>query len=192
MADFNTLTEEQIKIELATYGYTWKETTNDSSPLIMFFDDVNGGVLKLTVDTISQAQIYGYTPATPWRDQPEALATSTVTDTASLDALLIPVYTNIDPTSIKIEYLTEISNRVVLVPDVVTYYTSTQFLEPTVAATPHVVSEFPSPYRERDLIWVPITFNSPNWELTYNSSVIVNTADKVTNAYGDFIVVLPE
>lgn len=192
MADFNTQTEEQIINELIPYGYTHLETTNDSSPLVMYFEDALNGVLKLIVDTTSQVQVYGYYPETCWREQPEVLSLSEVSDLASLDALLIPAYTYIDPMIIRTENLTEIDDRTVLVPVGPAYYSSTEFQEPLTPFTVHLVSELPSPYRERDLIWVPVTFLDPEWALEYNNSVIVNTADVVSNAYGDFIVVLPE
>ena len=191
MADFNTQTEGQIITDLTAYGYEHIETTNPTAPLIMYFKDLNDSILKLIVDTTTQAMAYGYDPDNCHRNQSEILALSNAADLLALDALLIPEYVYVDPVLFKTENLTEIADRNVLVPTAVLYYTAEIFNE-LPSFTPHNISVSPSPYRKREMIWVPVTFNSPNWELTYNSSVIVNTADVVTNEYGDFIVVLPE
>jgi len=191
MANFNAQPTSTTIIELAEYGYTHLETIG-TAPVTIYFEDTNKGVLKLIVDVTSQAATYNYRLDACWRTQEEVLVLSAVTDLASLDALLIPIYSITDPTLIKIEALTAISNRTVLVPGLAPYYTALFFTEPVTTFITHLVSEEPSPYRNRDLIWVPVTFNMGNWELTHNSAVIVNTSDVVNATLGDYIVVLPE
>lgn len=189
MPNFNTQTEAQINNDLAQYGYDWLETENPSSPLIMYFRDNFNTILKLTVDTTSYAHVYTYNDEKYWREQSDILASSVVTDLASLDALLIPQYVNVDTNILNVEYLTEISNREVLTPVGSTYYTSNIFQDAALAS--YNVSENPSPYRNITLGWVPISLVGPNWVLTYNNSVIVNTADKITTIYGDHVIVKP-
>ena len=191
MANFNAQPTSTTIIELTEYGYTHLETIG-TAPVTIYFEDTNKGVLKLIVDVTSQAATYNYQLDTCWRTQEEVLVLSAVTDLASLDALLIPAYGITDPTLIKIEALTDISNRIVLIPTGAPYYTTTIFNEPISPFTAHFVSEQPSPYRNRDLIWVPVTFNGATWELTHNSAIIVNTSYVVNNALGDYIIVLPE
>jgi len=191
MADFNIQTEEATINELEEYGYTHLETIG-VSPVIMYFNDALNSILKLSIDVVSEATVYGYYPDECHREQEEALSSTVVTDLISLDAVLIPVYTFIDPVLIKEEALTDIVNRTVLVPGGAPYFTTFIFTEPLTPFTMHNVGEDPSPYRERDLIWVPVTFLGPAWALVHNTSVIVNTVDVVTNALGDFVVCLPE
>lgn len=190
MANFNTQEEAVTIDELATYGYTHLETSSPDEPLLMYFADDFGAILKLSVDTTSHATVYINDIDKTYREQIEVLAESVVTDLQSLDDLLIPVYSTVDSVLIKVENLTSISeDREVLTPTITTYYTATEFTDS--AGGIYNVSEEPSPYRDTPVTWVPITFLDPNWVLTYNTSVIVNTTKKVTNAYGDFIVLKP-
>ena len=116
MPNFNTQTEAQISSDLATYGYDWLETESISSPLIMYFRDNFNTILKLTVDTTSYAHVYTFVDSKYWREQSDILATTVVTDLASLDTFLIPEYVAVDTNILNIEYLTETSNREVLTP----------------------------------------------------------------------------
>lgn len=189
MPNFNTQTEAQINNDLAPYGYDWLETESISSPLIMYFKDNFNTILKLTVDTISYAHVYTYVDTKYWREQSDILATAVVTDLASLDALLIPEYVAVDTNIINIEYLTEVSDREVLTPSGSTYYNSSIFQDAAFAS--YNISAKQSSYRDITVSWVPISLVGPNWVLTYNNSVIVNTADKITTLYGDHIIVKP-
>jgi hypothetical protein len=186
MANFNTLSEEQIKSDLLTYGYTWLATT-PVSPMTMYFEDYTDTVLKLIVDTTSTATVYTSDSINCYIDQTIVLPVTEVTDLQSLDDLLIPLYTDIDPVLIKSERIVSLDDVEILTPTVSTYYTSILY-EDSIAAT-YKISELPSPYRYKEVYWVPVTFLDPEWVLTDNNSVIVDTADVVTNAYGDFIVI---
>jgi len=186
MPNFNTQTEEQIINDLTEYGYTWVETKT-TSPLVMYFKDTYNTVLKLTVDTTSYAHVYTYVDGKDWREQVDVLGSAPVTDLASLDTLLLVEYVVIDTNILNEAYLTEISNVTTLTPTATAYYTSTIFQDSI--GTSYKVSENPSPYRSTIVSWVPITLVGPNWVLTYNNSVIVSTADKVTVSYGNYIVV---
>jgi hypothetical protein len=191
MPNFNTQTESQIKADLFNYGYTWVETSSVASPLIMYFTETSNfdTILKLTVDATSYAYIYTYVDGKHWREQSDILASVVVTDLASLDTLLLPEYVAVDTNILDIEYLTEISNVDVLTPTVSTYYNSVIFEDSL--SLQYKISVDPSPYRSITLNWVPITLVGPNWVLTYNNSVIVNTADKITTIYGDHVIVKP-
>lgn len=189
MPNFNTQTEAQINNDLAQYGYDWLETESIGSPLIMYFRDNFNTILKLTVDTTSYAHVYTFVEDKYWREQSDILATAVVTDLASLDTLLIPEYVAVDTNILNIEYLTEISNREVLTPSGGSYYTSSVFQDATLVS--YNISENPSSYRDITVSWVPISLVGPNWVLTYNNSIIVNTADKITTTYGDHVIVKP-
>jgi hypothetical protein len=70
-----------------------------------------------------------------------------------------------------------------------TYYTATKFKDADLNT--YNVSENPSPYRNRDVIWVPVTLVGPDWVLTNNNSVIVNTADVFNISLGNYVLLKP-
>lgn len=188
MANFNTLSEAQIKNELGAYGYTWIATTNPSSPLQMYFKDSFNFILSLSVDTTSYATTYLANEDFYYIEQNVIILPTIVTDLVSYDTLLKAVYdTEVDPLILRTERIISIDGLTVLTPTGGSYYDATVMQDSLLNS--YNISIVPAPYRYREVYWIPITFVDPNWVLTDNNSVIVNTADKVTNAYGDFIVI---
>jgi len=192
MPNFIAQTEAQITSDLATYGYVHTETTNGITPLVMYFTDSLGSILKLSVDTsipLSTAMVYTNNVTNCHREQVAVLASSVVTDLASLDALLIAVYPVVDPMVIKVEELASVEEREVLVPTGTTYYTVTEFTDDDLIV--YNVGGVQSPYRDRTLSWVPVTLVGPSWFLNNDLTVQVNTADVFNIALGNYIVVKP-
>jgi hypothetical protein len=186
MANFNTLSEAQIKTELLTYGFEWIASPV-LTPLTMYFKDYLGTILKLEIDTTTLMSYYTANESSYFVNQEVIISPTAAADLIALDTLMEPVFANVDPVIIKTERITSLTGLDILTPTVSTYFSSTVFQD-SLAAT-YYISEIQSPYRYKEVYWVPVTLIESNWVLADNAAVIVNTADKVTNAYGDFIVV---
>lgn len=186
MANFNTLSEAQIKSELLTYGFEWIASPM-LSPLTMYFKDYLGTILKLEIDTSTLISYYTANESSYYINQEVIISPTAAADLVALDTLMEPVFGYVDPLVLREERITSITGLDILTPTVSTYFSSTVF-EDSLAAT-YYISEIQSPYRYKEVYWVPVTLIEGTWRLTDNTVVVVNTADKVTNAYGDFIVV---
>lgn len=191
MANFNTLTDTQIKNELEVYGYTFLASVEDDTTVIYYFEDKSvvgdyKNILKLSVDTTSYAQVYIIDSEREYINHEDLIEQTVVTDLDSFDALLIPVYSSWDPLLISIDNTKSYNAADLITPSVSTYKEST--IGTTPDTTEFKVSEIPSPYRSKDVVWIPVEFIDPDWVLVYNNSTIVPTTAVVSNEYGDFIV----
>ena len=185
MADFNTLSHSQILAELTDYGFTHIDDYNGSK----YFQDQFNTILRLTIGTTTYAHVYSTIDETHWKHHHTLLSSATITDLNSLDILLVPQYSYVDPLLLNSNSLLNLNNHTVLTDDNRTYYQSDIFLDPT--GIEYKVSTKPSPYRNRNVIWIPVVQINSNWVLEYNNSVQVNSNQVVSDVtYGDYIITI--
>lgn len=185
MANFNTLTSVNIQSLLADYGFTYIDSFLGS----MYFNNDDRVILKLTVGTTNSIEAYTTWDDSHWKSHVTVLSSTTVIDLNSLDQLLIPQYPFVDPVLFKSESLLNLKDCDILTNDNRTYFQSDIFLD--AMGNEYKVSSKPSPYRNRNVIWVPVTLVNTDWVLENNNLITVPTSKVIQDVtYGDFIIVI--
>tara|TARA_R100000951_G_scaffold95918_1_gene85080 strand:- start:2203 stop:2769 length:567 start_codon:yes stop_codon:yes gene_type:complete len=185
MANLNTLTTVDIRSLLLDYGFDYIDFHQGS----LYFENDDRVVLKLTIGTTNYAEAYYTWDTTHWKSHVEVLPQSVVTDLNSLDQLLIPQYSNIDPVIFKSASLLNFKDYEILTYDSRNYFQSDIFLDSN--NDEFKVSNKPSPYRNRDVLWVPVVLINTDWVLENNNSIIVPANQVVQDVtHGDFVIVI--